>query len=226
MIIQDGAIFIADAHYNRKRETLLDLLEKINLEKEKIPQLFLMGDIFDFLSGQIVYFQQLNQQIITLLNEISHTIEIIYFEGNHDFNLEKIFPKITLITRKQQPIHIQETNRVIALAHGDIFTPFSYNIFTAIFRNSFFLTLINLLDIKNKISHTAEKMLMEKKICHPQKDFVNFVQQRIENYNVDLVIEGHFHQGYKDEHYINIPSLACDKRYMVYKNNQFNFISI
>lgn len=226
MIIKDGAIFIADAHYNRKRETLLDLLEKINLEKKEIPQLFLMGDIFDFLCGQISYFQEINQKIINLINEISHSIEIIYFEGNHDFNLIEIFPKIAIIPREQQPIHIQKTNKVIALAHGDIFTPMSYNIFTAIFRNKFFLKLLNFLNFKNKISIKAEKRLMKKKICHPQKNFVSFVQNRIANYNVDLVIEGHFHQGYQDEKYINIPSLACDNRYMIYKNNQFNFISI
>ena len=40
---------------------------------------------------------------------------------------------------------------------------------------------------------------------------------------VDLIIEGHFHQGYQSERYINLPSLACDNRYMIYQNNQFSF---
>ena len=226
MRIHDGAIFIADAHYNKKRKTLFTLLHKIDLEKTSKTQLFLMGDIFDFLCDEIDYFQKVNQGIINLINTMSNSIEIIYFEGNHDFNLKEIFPKVNIISRKCQPIHIQEDKRMIALAHGDIFTPLKYNIFTAIFRNTLLLHIINILDIHHHISKKAAKKLRKKQICHPMDNFIDFVHQRVEKYDVDLVIEGHFHQGYQDDQYIQLPSLACDNRYTIYQDKQFNFISI
>jgi len=226
MIIKEGAFFIADSHYNNKRKVLFELLHKIDIQKNKETQLFLMGDIFDFLCDEIDYFQDINQGIINLINEMSHHMEIIYFEGNHDFNLEETFPKVNVIRREEQPVYVIQNKKKIALAHGDIFTPKSYNIFTAIFRNSFLLYFLNIIDIHNWLTKFAERKLKSKQICHPQKNFVNFVAHRIENYDVDLVIEGHFHQGYQDDKYINLPSLACDGRYMIYQDKQFNFIRV
>ncbi|MCD8541207.1 MAG: hypothetical protein LRY22_00560 [Aliarcobacter cryaerophilus] len=51
-----------------------------------------MGDNFDFLSNEIKYFKNRNKDIIELLNSLSDSFEIFYLEGNHDYNLSKIFP--------------------------------------------------------------------------------------------------------------------------------------
>ncbi|MEA2018984.1 MAG: metallophosphoesterase [Campylobacterota bacterium] len=226
MIIKDGAIFIADSHYNKKRAILLDILTKINLNEISTKQLFLMGDMFDFLSQEIDYFKNINSEIITLINNLSINIEIIYFEGNHDFNLEQIFPKINIVSRKKQPLEIMQENKQILLAHGDIFTPMGYNIFSIIFRNHYFLKFLNFIDKNNFLSKKSEEKLISKNICHEQKNFTQFIENRIELYNTDLIIEGHFHQGYQDDRYINLPSLACDGRYMVYKDKKFTFTQL
>jgi UDP-2,3-diacylglucosamine hydrolase len=46
--------------------------------------------------------------------------------------------------------------------------------------------------------------------------------KRIENYDSDIIIEGHFHQGKSftsnNQLYVNIPSLCCDKKYFVLNN--------
>lgn len=225
MDLNNNAIFIADSHYNSSRKTLYNLLIYIDKE-EDIKQLFLMGDIFDFLSYEIEYFKKVNKDIIELINLMSNSIDIIYFEGNHDFNLKKIFPNITVISRDLQPLYIKNNNTNIALAHGDIFTPLSYNIFTTILRDNYFLRFLNFIDINNFISKYFEKKLKLKVICHQQENYDKFIKNRIKNYGVDLVIEGHFHQGYLSERYINIPSLACDNRYMRYENKQFNFFKV
>ncbi|RLA78594.1 MAG: UDP-2,3-diacylglucosamine diphosphatase [Epsilonproteobacteria bacterium] len=223
MIINDGAIFIADSHYNSQRTTFKDILIDIKSKKIDTPQLFLMGDMFDFLSGEIEYFKTVNYQIISLINELSLTIEIIYFEGNHDFNLRQLFPKIDIFSREEQPVHIMQNHKKISLAHGDIFTPICYNIFSSLFRNHYFQKILNIIDINNWLSISSEQKLISKNICHKQNNFTQFIEHRIKKYNTDLVIEGHFHQGYINDKYINVPSLACDKRYMIYKNNQFSF---
>lgn len=227
MIIQDNAIFIADAHYNDKRTQLYKLLLLLQKGTLSCSQIFLMGDIFDFLSSEIKYFQFINSKVISLINDLSHQYEIIYLEGNHDFNLKTLFPTIKVIPRENQPIYIENGIQKIALAHGDIFTPFFYNLYTSIIRNHFFMKCINTIDINNFLSKKVEKKLMAKKICHKQNNFLEFVVNRRKIYNslckVDLIIEGHFHQGYQSKNYINLPSLACDNRYMIYQNSQFSF---
>ncbi len=226
MIIQKDAIFIADAHYNSHRTLLLTLLKKIVSKEIQTTQIIFMGDIFDFLCDQITYFQDINYEVIDLINSISHEIEIIYLEGNHDFSLRSTFPKLNLINRKKQPIYTKLNNKTVAISHGDIYTPKSYDIFTSFFRNSYTLSFLNLIDIANWISRLAEKKLKAKDICKVQKNFKQFVNTRIENYNVDLIIEGHYHQGYQDEKYINLPSLACHEQYMQYDGNEFKFIKV
>lgn len=223
MVLKNGAIFIADSHYNTTQNTLFKLLNQINTNKNKPPQIFLMGDIFDFLCQEVKYFINLNLSIIELINNLAKEIEIIYFEGNHDFNLKRIFPNIYVIPREKQPIKFTKNKQTIALSHGDIFTPTAYNIFSKIFRNTFFLRFLNLLDINNFISKYSEATLKKKKICTKQKDFEVFLEKRIKNYNVDLVIEGHFHQGYLSSKYINIPSLCCDDSYIIYEKEIFKF---
>ena len=77
------AIFIADAHYNKKRTQLGDLLLKIKNDEIQTQQIFLMGDMFDFLSGEIDYFKCINYKITSLINDLSITHEVLYLEGNH-----------------------------------------------------------------------------------------------------------------------------------------------
>jgi UDP-2,3-diacylglucosamine hydrolase len=223
MLIQNNAIFIADAHYNKKQTQLHELLQNIKMCKIETKQIFFMGDIFDFLTSELDYFQCINYQLTSLINELALTHEILYLEGNHDYNLQEIFPTINVIKRENQPFLIEQDNKNIMLAHGDIFTPTLYNLYTSIIRNSNFLKFLNLFDKNNFITKFTEEKLMNKKICFKQNNFLEFVHDRINYYPADLIIEGHFHQGYISDKYINVPSLACDNRYMIYQNNQFSF---
>ncbi len=226
MIIKNGAIFIADAHYNSQREELMDILNDIKNGNIKATQLFLMGDIFDFLCDEADYFQDINYHLVDLIDEISHNLEVIYFEGNHDYNLEDTFLRLNLIPRKQQPIYTKIDNKTVALAHGDIFTPKLYNIYTAIIRNPYLLNFINLIDINNWITKKIEQKLKSKNLCRKKNNFEQLVQERIKNYKVDLIIEGHFHDGYLSEKYINVPAFVCGKQYMQYIDDEFKFFKV
>ena len=224
--INESAIFIADSHFNEKRAQLLTFLKKLKSKEIETTQLFLMGDMFDFISGESKYFIKRNSKVINLLNELSKNIEIIYLEGNHDYNLKKIFPKIKVYKREAQPIFMSYQNEKVALSHGDIFVnDIFYEIYCKIIRNKFFLLFMNAIDFKNFISKKIYYALLEKSICHKIKNFQDIISKRVKHYDAKIIIEGHFHQGKEytisGKRYKNIQSLNCSNEYVVLTEGNF-----
>lgn len=224
-ILKENAIFIADSHYNKNNQELKYILEKIKNEEIKTSQIFLMGDIFDFLCYEVEYFNIINSEIIKLLDELSSSFEIFYLEGNHDYNLKKVFPNINVIKRENQPLVLNFAKQSIALSHGDNFINWHYDLYCKIIRNSFVLNFLNFLDIGFCISKRIEKALANKDICHTLTHFEELINKRVKNYSEDIIIEGHYHQAkrYKvgKKEYINIPSLYCQKSYTVFIDEKF-----
>lgn len=228
--LQDNAIFVADSHYNLKNQEFLIFLEQIASKKIECSQLILMGDNFDFLSGESKYFIKQNESLIKLLNKLSSSIEIVYLEGNHDYNLQILFPDIKVLKREKQPLFGKYKDKTIALSHGDNFINWQYDLYCSIIRNSFLLKFLNMIDFNNFISKKIDSSLLKKNICHEMKDFKSLVLKRINNYKTDIIIEGHYHQGksfkLENKEYINIPSLCCDKKYMKLNNSEFIGVNI
>ncbi len=218
--LKKGAIFVADSHFSEVNMEFLSFLEKLKEKEIETSQLFLMGDMFDFISGESRYFVKINQKLIDIINELSQDIEIIYLEGNHDYNLQKLFPNLKVYKREAQPIFAKYEQKTIALAHGDIYTPKAYDIYCKIIRNHALLVFLNLIDINYWLSKKIYNKLTKKSICSKMRDFDSFAKKRLANYNSNIVIEGHFHQGKsyeeKNKFYINIPSLCCDKKYTIF----------
>ena len=190
-----------------------------------------MGDMIDFISGESRYFIKQNYQVIQLLNKLSKDIQIVYLEGNHDYNLKSIFPNINVIKRENQPLLAKlENNQTISLSHGDNFINWKYDLYCKIIRNTFFLQFMNLIDINFFISKKIENTLVNKNICHKMNNFKQIVEKRIKNYNTDIVIEGHYHQGdiynINNKKYVNIPSLCCQKEYVKIKDLEFEKVNL
>jgi len=221
--LKEKALFIADAHYPHHGDNFFQLLLKLENGEIQTPQLFLMGDIFDLLFGHNAYIQTFSQKAISLLQDISQKIEIIYLEGNHDFCLKDVFPHIQVYSRAEQPIHYQLNGQNIYLSHGDKFeTNFGYDLYSKILRNRIFLTLLH--PFEKLIIDDRIAKLKKKKIC---KKFHNY-QKRFEaisnHYPQDsLIIEGHFHQSLVHKNYISLPSLACQNSVALVKNNKVIF---
>jgi UDP-2,3-diacylglucosamine hydrolase len=223
--IKSDSIFVADSHFNEKNRELLILLQKVESKEIVTSQLFLMGDIFDFISGESRYFIKQNIEVINLLNKLSNEIEIIYLEGNHDYNLKTVFPNIKVIKRENQPLLAKYEDKTVSLAHGDNFINWKYDLYCKFIRNTIFLRFMNFIDINFFISKKIENALVKKNICHKMKNFEEIVSKRVKNYNTDIVIEGHYHQGNSyfidEKRYINIPSLCCQKKYVLIKDLEF-----
>lgn len=217
--ILDDSIFVADSHFNEKNQEFLIFLEKLLCKKIETKQLFLMGDMIDFISGESKYFIKRNQRILDIINELSKTIEIVYLEGNHDYNMAKLLPKVKVYKRQEQPVKAKYKNKSVSLSHGDNFTPWHYDLYCAIIRNRLLLIFLNMIDFKNFISKKIYYSLLKKNICSRMSNFEQFAKKRMDNYTSDIIIEGHFHQGKQfklnNQLYVNVPSLCCDKKYFI-----------
>lgn len=222
-MIQEKALFIADSHYPHHGDDFLDVLQKLEKGEVKTSQLFLMGDNFDLLFGYNAYIQTFSSEAISLLQTLSKKIEIHYFEGNHDFCLKELFPKMQVYSREEQPVMFKLGEKKVAISHGDIYaTEFGYDLYCKILRNKTTLTLLKPFE-KAIIDHRMKK-LSKKHICFTLHDFEKRVEKILENYTeADLVIEGHFHQSVIVGKYISLPSLACQERVGVIEEGEMVF---
>ena len=144
--IKPGAIFIGDAHAGASRPQFLKFLRALKAEPTPPPQIFMMGDMFDFLANT-TYVQRFYEEEIALINELSRKCEIFYFEGNHDFNLREIFPRAKVYPNAAQPVKfICESGEAVQIAHGDLFLPRLTQFALLSLRNRAFLKFMDLLD--------------------------------------------------------------------------------
>ena len=232
--LKEGALFITDAHYNKpKGETALqELLQKVASEEIETPQLFLLGDIFDALFGGVPYTAIHNAEIIELIKKIASTKEVIYLEGNHDFQLHKFFQKdITIFPIWKQPVSIQTDTKRICLAHGDFDAPFGYRLYTILIRNPLILFFLNIYDslTNHSILNFVERHMSVKEQCKAFAWFDEFVKKRFgKECGCDIFVDGHFHQNRRFSlqkcKYVNLGAFACNQRYFVVKFAQDEII--
>ncbi|MDY0194810.1 MAG: UDP-2,3-diacylglucosamine diphosphatase [Sulfurovaceae bacterium] len=224
--IKEGALFIADAHYPHHGDEFIKLLHKLDSGDLTTPQLFLMGDIFDLLFGYNDYILTFCDEAISLLQKLSQKIEMHYFEGNHDFCLKDIFPNINVYSREEQPVIMRLGSKRVALSHGDKYeTGFGYGAYCKLLRNKITLNLLKPFE-KKIINYQMEK-LPSKIICRKMPDFEQKAKAIMSHYkDVDLVIEGHFHQAINIGNYISLPSLACQKKVAIVQERNIIFSNI
>jgi len=222
--IRENAIFIADSHYPHHGDELLKLLIKIEKKEIITDQIFLIGDNFDLLFGYNNYIRTFAKKLIDILNRLSKTIEIHYFEGNHDFLLSDIFNNIYIYKREIQPVIFNLKDKTIAISHGDKYlSSLNYNIYSKILRNRYFIKTLR--PFEKIIIDYIMKKLSKKKICHKFKNFEYRIDKILKKYNrYDILLEGHFHQGEIIKNYYSLPSLACQNKIAIIKNDKIEFI--
>ena len=231
--ILEGALIITDAHYSHLRPELLSLIKDIKSKKIKATQLILMGDVFDALFGSVSYTYEQNLEMIELLQKINQKIEIIFLEGNHDFNLKNIFSNAKIYPFSMQPLLCSFKGKHVALAHGDFDLPFSYQLYTAIIRNSLVLKFLNFIDKKigDIIIQKLDLYLNKKDDCKEFKNFEAYISKRkLQKYQCDYFVEGHYHQNRRFDFdtykYINLAAFACNQRYFIVKSSKDNELII
>jgi len=213
--LKDGAVFIADSHYSKQNQDLKFLLLKIKNNEIKTNQIFLVGDIFHLLLP-FKFLIEYNQEIINLINELSKTKEVYYFEGNHDFCLEGVFDKNVKVLK-------QLKKDGICINHGDIYIEDKfYKFYSKFVRNKVTMKIVNILSL-NFINNWMFKKILNKNIkCEKIDNFISLAEYKLLQYqDCNLIIEGHYHQNRIYKNYINLPSLYCQKSFLQLKNRAF-----
>ena len=231
IVVKSGAIFIADSHENENRENFWHFLCALKSGEIKTSQLFLMGDMFDFLAGECEFFVKFYERYVRAIDELGEEMEIYYFEGNHDFNLAPLFKNVKAYPIGAQPVKFSsECGQSVLIAHGDIFLPFVAKYALRFLRVKFFLKTMNFFDkfLNFRLSKRILNKLKRKILDYKIPNFKNLVEAKMRRYNAfyeaDVVIEGHYHQGEQytigKQKYINIPSFACEQSYFVVEYDQ------
>ncbi len=232
--IKEGAVFIADAHENLAagRNGFLEFLHALDESRIIASQLFLMGDMFDFLCGYADNTVKIYAEHIALINKIAQKIRVFYIEGNHDFGLAPIFKNVEIFPIQKQPANFKtQDENSVAIAHGDIFLPPITKYALLFLRLKWFLKAMNFMDriLNFKISNAILTKLKSKKLDYEISNFSGFIAPKMCHYEACVVIEGHYHQGkifsINNKFYINLPAFACDRSFFVveYANEKIQF---
>ncbi len=119
----DKAYFISDIHLEnmqeRNGEILLRFLHSL-AEQEKVPDLYLLGDIFDFwLSGHKVFIEKFKPLFEPLKTLKKKGARLVYFEGNHDLHLHPFWQNELGFELYEDAQYHKIGNLNVRLEHGD-----------------------------------------------------------------------------------------------------------
>lgn len=116
------AIF-SDLHLN---STLRPAHESIfinslrSLRSQNCDELWLLGDIFDFMLGPFDFWTQLHAEFFSeIQNWIKENRKVLWIQGNHDFYLEGLLSPMGIEVSDSEIIR-QVGSRSVYLAHGDL----------------------------------------------------------------------------------------------------------
>ncbi|MBL6990043.1 MAG: UDP-2,3-diacylglucosamine diphosphatase [Bacteriovoracaceae bacterium] len=120
---------ISDVHAkagNKSYQTLLSFLK--NELVQSSSEIYLLGDVFDFLIGNHeLYFELYFEFFEILLGLLKKGVTVHYIEGNHDFHIKKLFNNFLkkndlnqscLLVHKQELI-VDIEDKKICFTHGD-----------------------------------------------------------------------------------------------------------
>lgn len=221
--VHQGAILVADAHYASYRPEFLTLLTRIDSGELKTTQLILLGDNVDLLVAKIAFYERMEADLIAMINRISQKLEVIYFEGNHDFMLKGLFPNVRIVPLRQQPLYAKFEQHYGWLAHGDWRESRSYHFYTFLQRNGIARMIYRLIDAVTgeKLSKALRQKMKDKRLCRKFDNFEAFINRKFADIALkeSWFIEGHYHQGkgFKigTTSYYNLDAMACNKSYFV-----------
>jgi UDP-2,3-diacylglucosamine hydrolase len=218
--LKAGAVFITDAHYPRQREEILALFDA--LLSSPPPQVFLLGDMFEFLCPKLPYSLEYNKELTIKIDALSKLTELFYLEGNHDYLLGGLFKSAKVYPIQKQPLFLSYGDKTAALFHGDKYEATGYRLYSALIRNPFVIFVLRILtlDVNGRFIKSLYKKLLTKNLCRDFSGFETKKRGMLSLYplkNIDTLVEGHYHCRVSFEKngikYEALGAFACNKSF-------------
>ncbi|MGE0527147.1 MAG: UDP-2,3-diacylglucosamine diphosphatase, partial [Bdellovibrionales bacterium] len=121
------ALFVSDIHIRSPQDPkcalFLRLLERCR-ELPGLPQLFLVGDIFDLWIADRHHFVQCYQPVIDRVHALRQGgARVHYFEGNHDLDLRVFWQEQLGVDVYESAAYFEIAGKTVRVEHGDQMDP-------------------------------------------------------------------------------------------------------
>ncbi len=243
----ENFIVISDVHLRDPNDEFTQIfvntLDKLIEEKKKniikTDSIFLLGDIFDFITVSKNFFLNLWKNVFNKFLELrAQGVSIYFIEGNHDFGFEHFHSKkLDQYFNDNGDFIIEFKHKkmgTVVLRHGDnvVCAP-SYHKPRAFFKSYLFQKIANLF-FAGWIMHFICTRYAKKSRNRGEYNTLqaSFLSQCIENYinsyketskkNLDTLFIGHIHvfidTRFKDTHFLVGPDWLASPNYIICNN--------
>jgi UDP-2,3-diacylglucosamine hydrolase len=196
-------VFIADAHLksitDQNYRILLRFLDEL---PGNTDTLFILGDLFEFWIGYPPEaFPHYKPVLDALLRLRTHGVELVYFEGNHDFHMGLFFEEKLKANIHTGPGIVMLGNKRACLCHGDQINTrdHGYRLLRLLFHSSLTKALTKIVPASLVLA-IGKTLGTRSKAQHGERrtrwDYPSIIREFAASRfseGCDLVITGHFH---------------------------------
>lgn len=235
---------ISDIHIKMDGQNFEILMSFLSQDFNSDDEVFLLGDIFDLLIGPHKEYKEIYEKFFDKVDKlITDGIKIHYFEGNHDFHLERLLESHGIRIHKE-PFVSEYFGHKILFCHGDEIQlgNLSYKIYKNFIQSRPLNVVANYMmpfKLLNTIGMNASKQSRKRnknRYGDPQSNlrikesFRRAAENARDKYSVDYVLCGHSH--YKDDYtwenyrYLNCGYLPYTKCFIYFDSEKIEFRDI
>lgn len=199
-------IFLADAHLAAPDEpNYCQLLKFFDELSGNIEILFIMGDLFDFWLGfPSQPFRQYDAVLDALSKLVRNGCRVVYFEGNHDFHLGKIFSERLRAEIHTGPAIVTVQGQKLFLCHGDQINraDHGYRFLRRALHNRLVAVAVNhfppalALRIKERLQHKSRASYQAKTAKWDYKQIIQEFAGQVQGQGCSGLVTGHFHLAF------------------------------
>ena len=203
-------IFIADAHLNAPSDTNYQLLlQFLDQLCGTVDTLVIVGDLFDFWVGLPGMPSPEYRPVIDSLKRLTESgARPVYFEGNHDFQLGRVFRDDLRAEVHEGPAILELQGQRILVCHGDQINPHDhgYRRLRSLLRSLPVRLLISIcpaplaLAVKARLQrHSRSRYGIKQERWNYREIIMNFSHQQHHS-GIRGMVCGHFHLPFIEQH--------------------------